>query len=96
MLSFLRKCDISIDVIKMIERENSSANIYNLDCNDKEVCKIIEYLNGLNITCINELLIYKIDLFFGSLDDLKKKFSKYETNSLVQALNNDYNIINEL
>lgn len=96
MLEFLKKYDISDSVIKKIEKENSSANIYNLNCNEEEVCSIIEYLKELNIVCIDDLLIYRIDVFFGSLDDLKKIFSKYEINSLVQALNNDYSIINEI
>lgn len=96
MLDFLRKYNISEDVIKKIEKENSSANIYNFNCNEEEVCKIIEYLQGLGITCIDNLLIYRIDMFFSNFDSLKKKLSKYETNSLVQALNNDYSIINEI
>ena len=95
MLDFLRKYT-SDSVITKIEKENSSANIYNLNCNLEEVCKIIEYLKELEITCIDNLLIYRIDIFFRSLDDLKKLFNKYETNSLVQALNSDYTIINEI
>ena len=95
MLDFLRKYT-SDSVIAKIEKENSSANIYNLNCNFEEVCKIIEYLKELEVTCIDNLLIYRIDIFFRSLDDLKKIFDKYETNSLVQALNSDYTIINEI
>ena len=96
MLKFLEKCNISNDIMKKIEKENSSASIYNLNCNGEEVCKIIEYLNQLNITCIDDLLVYRIDVFFRSLEDLKKRFSKYEEKSLVQALNNDYSIIDEI
>jgi hypothetical protein len=96
MLEFLKNYNISDNVIKKVEKENSSANIYNLNCNLEEASLIIEYFNELGLTCIDNLLIYRIDIFFKSLDEIKKMFSKYETNSLVQALNNDYNIINEI
>ena len=78
MLDFLKECNVSISIIENIKKENSSANIYNLSCNQDETIKIINYLKELNITCIDDLLVYRIDLFFHSLDDIKKFFSKYD------------------
>lgn len=96
MLTFLSDLGISEQTVVKINKENSSANIYNLNCNQDEVSKIIKYFNELGILCIDELLIYRIDLFFKDFEEIKKIFSKYETNSLVNAINNDYNIINEI
>ena len=96
MLTFLNDLGVSEQTINKINKENSSANIYNLNCNQDEVSKIIKYFNELGILCIDELLIYRIDLFFKGFGEIKEIFSRYETNSLVNAINNDYNIINEL
>lgn len=90
MIDFLKEYNISLKVIDMIKKENSGANLYNLSCNQEEIKEIINYLRGLGIICVDELLIYRIDLFFNSLDDIKKRFSKYNINDLVNSLNNDY------
>ena len=96
MLEFLKEYGVSDNVIKMIEKENSRANIYNLYCNIEEVDKILNYFRSLNINCINDLLIYRIQIFFNSYDDILKCFSKYNITSLVEKINEDFTIIDEI
>ena len=64
MISFLEKCGISTLVINEIEKNNSSANLYNFSCNKEEILKILGYLKELGVCCIDELLIHRINIFF--------------------------------
>ena len=51
------------NVVQEIEKVNSSSNLYNLSCNQDEVINIIQFLKDNGVNCVDELLIYKIDLF---------------------------------
>ena len=96
MLEFLKEYGISDNIIKMIEKENSRANIYNLSCNMEEVGKILDYFKSLNINCINDLLVYRIQIFFNCYEDILECFSKYNITSLVEKINEDFAIIDEI
>lgn len=96
MLEFLKEYNISDNVIKMIEKENSRANIYNLSCNIGEVGKILNYFKSLNINCINDLLVYRIQIFFNCYEDILECFSKYNVTSLVGKINEDFTIIDQI
>lgn len=96
MLEFLKEYNISDNVIKMMKKENSRANIYNLSCNMEQVGKILNYFKELNINCINDLLIYRIQIFFNSYEDILECFSKYNITSLVEKINEDFTIIDDL
>lgn len=96
MLDFLKEYNLLDTTIKKIENENSEANIYNLYCNMEEVGKILNYFRSLNINCIDDLLVYRINLFFNSYDDILKYFSKYNITSLVDKINEDFTIIDEI
>lgn len=96
MLGFLKEYNVSDITIKKIERENAYANVYNLSCNVDEVGKIINYFRNLGIKCINDLLIYRIEIFFKSYDDILKCFSKYNCDLLVEKLNEDFTIMDEI
>lgn len=96
MLEFLKEYNISDNTIKMIEKENSQANIYNLFCNMDEVFKILNYFKELNINCISDLLIYRIQIFFNSYEDILACFSKFNVLELVEKINDDFTIIDEI
>ena len=96
MLEFLKKSGIKDSVIYEIEKVNSSANLYNLNCNQDEVIKIIQSLRDIGINCVEKLLIYKIDLFFTSFDDFKCRYIKQDVDKFVKLINEDYMLIEEL
>jgi hypothetical protein len=96
MIDFLKLCGITDVVIQEIKNVNSSANVYNLSCNQDEVIKIITYLQSLNVKCIDKLLIYKIDKFFVSFDKFYNLFEKSNINSFIELLNNDFELIDNL
>ena len=55
-------------------------------------------MKEMGLTCIDELLINRIDLFLSSFDKFVKKLSKFNIPVLVQLTNTDYatiDIINE-
>ena len=87
---------INDNIIEEIGRENSNADIYNLCCNQDEVVNIISFFRELGLTCINDLLIYRINVFFQSLDDVKNKFSINNASDIVKSINDDYTNIDEL
>lgn len=96
MIDFLKDYGISDNVFQEILNVNVSANIYNLSCNKEEVIKIIEFFKNIGINDIGQLLIYKIDLFFMTFDDVMKMFNNQDVNLLVQKINEDYSYIDTL
>ena len=96
MLEFLKDYGIEDSVILEIEKVNTSTNIYNLNCNEYDAGKIINFLRELGVRCINQLLVNKIELFFFRYDDVKRLFYKYDLYKLVELINQDYNIVDKL
>lgn len=96
MLDFLKNYGIHDSVISEMEKVNTSTNIYNFNCNEYDIGKIIKFLRDLGINCIDQLLINKIELFFFRFEDVKKLFYKYDLYKLVELINQDYNIVDKL
>lgn len=96
MLDFLLELGISNNVLIDIRKNNSEASIYNFSCNKDDVIKIIQFLNGLGINCITQLLIYRLDRFLVSFDSFKKILSDKDMSELIDLLNDDYTAIDEL
>jgi len=95
MIDFLKECGFSDIDIQEIEEFNSSANLYNLNCNEFDVVKMIDYLEQKGIKNIVLLLKHKINLFFTDFDDFKLKVDKID-NKYIDLINNDYNELDEL
>jgi len=93
MIDFLKKCGITDLVINEIINVNSSTNLYNFSCNQDEIIKIIGFLKEIGVNCIEQLLVYRIDMFFVSLDKFKKIYIKEDVNSFVREVNEDYTVI---
>lgn len=96
MIDFLCECGLSKDLLKQIEEANSSANLYNLNCNEYDVVQIINYLTEIGVRNVDDLLIYRIDLFFTSFDLFKEKISKYDKDKIVDLINKDYSVIDKI
>ena len=61
MIDFLKDANITDDTIIEIMKNNNEASLFNLSCNDEDAIQIINYMRGIGITNIDELLIYRID-----------------------------------
>ena len=95
MIEFLNNFNLRKDTIeKLLEKE--TPELFDLNSNEEECIKIIEYLRNIGINCVDELLIYRIDLFYNSKYEVEKEFRKYNINELVSEINNDYTKIDEV
>lgn len=98
MINFLKAADISDDVLIEMIKNNDEAAIYDLSCNDEDAIEIIKYMKNIGITNIEELLIYRIDIFFLTFEQFIKRLSKFNIPALVNHINENYaniDIINE-
>ena len=98
MIDFLKDANITDDTIIEIMKNNNEASLFNLSCNDEDAIQIINYMRGIGITNIDELLIYRIDIFFITFEQFIKRLSKFNVPVLVNLINDNYaniDIINE-
>lgn len=95
MIDFLKKCGLSDIDIHEIEEFNSSANLYNLNCNELDVIQMIDYLRNKGINNISLLLKYKINMFFTNFDDFKLKVDSID-DKYIDLINSNYNELDEL
>ena len=98
MIDFLKDANFTDDTIIEIMKNNNEASLFNLSCNDEDAIQIINYMRGIGITNIDELLIYRIDIFFITFEQFIKRLSKFNVPILVNLINDNYaniDIINE-
>ena len=98
MIDFLKDANITDDTIIEIMKNNNEASLFNLSCNDEDAIEIIKYMRNIGVTNIDELLIYRIDIFFLTFEQFIKRLSKFNIPALVNHINDDYaniDIINE-
>ena len=95
-MNFLRRVDITDDVIDTIINSNDESIIQNLIYDEINVGNVIEFFQSINIEVINELLISRPEIFTIDCDKLKKEFNKYNIEVLVNLINEDLNAINFL
>jgi hypothetical protein len=97
MIDFLKNAGISNDVLVEMIKNNDETSIFDLSCNDEDAIEIIKYMRNIGVT-IDELLIYRIDIFFLTFEQFIKRLSKFNIPALVNHINDDYaniDIINE-
>ena len=98
MIDFLKDANITDNTIIEMMKNNNEASLFNLSCNDEDAIQIINYMRGIGITNIDELLIYRIDIFFLTFEQFIKRLSKFNVPVLVNLINENYaniDIINE-
>lgn len=98
MIDFLKNAGISNDVLVEMIKNNDETSIFDLSCNDEDSVEIIKYMRNIGVTNIDELLIYRIDIFFLTFEQFIKRLSKFNIPALVNHINDDYaniDIINE-
>ena len=91
MIDFLKKCNFSDSDIRKIEEVNSDSNLYNLNCNEFDVVKIVDYLYQNGIRNILQILMYDIDMFFTSFEDFKNNFDNKDK-KILNIINQEYNL----
>lgn len=90
MIDFLKDANITDKTIIEMMKNNNEASLFNLSCNDEDAIQIINYMRGTGITNIDELLIYRIDIFFLTFEQFIKRLSKFNVPVLVNLINENY------
>jgi len=96
MVDFLKKANISDEVISKMKEEYSDSTLFDLSCNEDDCLKIINYLKELGINNIDDLLLYEIEVFKLKFNDLVKKLSKFNIPLFVNIINEEYVSIENL
>ena len=96
MIDFLKKENISDDVIKKIEENNNQSSLYDLSLNEDNCLKIIKYLKDVGVLNIDLLLINEMDVFLLTFNEFVRKLKKFNISNFVQVINNDYVAIEEI
>lgn len=79
----------------MIERLGYN-EVLNLACNYDKVKKNIEFFQTLGIQCVDDLLLNRDYIFLKSVDEIAKKFSKFNVPVIIDLINTDYTVIDEV
>ena len=95
MIDFLNEC-VDINTINEIKNNNNENILSDIECNKEDCLKIINYFKELGITCIDNLLIYELDVFKYPFDEIIKKFGKFNIPMFVSVINDDYAAIENI
>ena len=96
MNEFLLDLGFSRELINNIIKINGENTYADLCFNAEDATNIINYLKEIGIQPIEELLIYKIDIFFMNLIAIKGYALKKKINELVDLVNEDFSNIDLL
>ena len=81
-MEYLKEYNLSEEDIKDIISNIDFSDTIELDLHKDKVCDILDYFKSKNIINIKELLMYKTEIFYSSLEYLKRKIDTLDTDSL--------------
>lgn len=93
MLAFLKEKGISDTTISLIKKYNDDASILDLKLNADECLKIITYMQENGFNCLDNLLIYYLNIFLDDYDDFIKKIGKLNIPYFIKCVNEDLTTI---
>lgn len=95
MIDFLKEYGISENTINNIKENNSESTLFDLTCNKDNCIRILNYMRelGINISNVDNILIYRIDIFFLDFEEFVKKIAKCNIPILINLINDNYNNI---
>lgn len=94
MINFLSDYGISNDTIYRLE--SNMATVFNINCNKRDCIEIITLLKSIGIKNIDEIMLYSLELFFNTREEVEKKLEKHDINELVASINDDFTNIDKL
>ena len=93
--NFLIDYGFDIKTIEMIKEYNSLPIYESLMFNEDECKKIIIYFRKLGLTCLKDLIVYRIDYFIKTYKEIVNIFSNVSHDAIIN-INNDYTLIDEI
>ena len=88
-MEFLKQVAISDETIKKMIENNSQQCLFNLECNQDECLKIIQFMNNIGIKTVDELLIQVPEIFIQSLSLFMKKLARYNILEVIKTVNDE-------
>ena len=97
-MNYLVENGISEKTVESIKKLYSQDIQDSLVFNQANVIDIIDFLkdSGVTIENINRIFLININVFFKSINTLKKNFSKYDKENLAIVLNDNIDLIEDL
>ena len=96
MIEFLKDENISDETISYLNKFYDNTSLADLLDNKNDCLRIIKYMKSIGINSIEQLLMYKLDMFVKSYEYFYELINKLNINEFVELLNNDYTIIDEI
>ena len=96
MIDFLKDVGIKKETIEKLNNKYNKSDLFDLSCNKDNCLKIINYFKEINIKNIDELLIYELDIFTLTFNEIIKKLSHFNIPLLVSSINDDPFVIEEI
>ena len=93
-MDFLKEYGIKDEVINQMLKSYDQVLIDVFLFDEANVRKVIEYFQVLGIKVIDDLLLYRIEIFSIDVEKLKKSISRFDQQELIRRINEDYNTIN--
>lgn len=88
-MSFLLDYGFTEDLInRMIKRyDDSVIELFTIE--SENVKSVIEFFKDIGIECIDQLLLFRIEVFTKDVDKVKRAFNKHDVKAIVDDINED-------
>ena len=86
-MEFLIILGIKIDTINKLEQNPSF--VFDLVANKEECSRIISYLKFIGIKNIDDLILYRQDLFLKTKEEVANLFNRTEMRYIIDKINED-------
>ena len=94
MIEHLIMCGISKKTIEVLK--SRQVQFYSLTLNEEECIKTIIYLKFIGIKNIDEILLYRPELFLNTKLEVSLMFEKNDIQEIVKKINDNYENIDIL
>ena len=93
-MSYIKNYGLTDEDIKEIEEYLSDEDINNYYVSELRVAEILDYLKSLGIKNIKDILMYKSNIFYESVNTIKKNIPNDKI--IIELINEDYQNLDRL
>lgn len=93
-MNYIKNYGLTDEDIKEIEEYLSDEDINNYYVSELRVAEILDYLKSLGIKNIKDILMYKSNIFYESVNTIKKNIPNNKI--IIELINEDYQNLDRL
>ncbi len=93
-MNYIKNYGLTDEDIKEIEEYLSDEDINNYYVSELRVAEILDYLKSLGIKNIKDILMYKSNIFYESVNTIKKNIPNDKI--IIELINEDYQNLDRL